>query len=60
MRFGLLQTKIGLTVLLSNFEFSVCEMTKQPLELDPKSFITSAKGGIWLKISERSTPNSVL
>lgn len=56
MRFGLLQTKIGLTVLLSNFEFSVCEMTKQPLELDPKSFITSAKGGIWLKISERSTP----
>ncbi|XP_069676418.1 probable cytochrome P450 6a14 [Periplaneta americana] len=56
MRFGLLQTKVGLAVLLSNFEFSVSEKTKQPLELDPKSFITSAKGGIWLKISPRSTP----
>jgi cytochrome P450 family 6 len=56
MRFGLLQTKVGLTVLLSNFEFSVCEKTKQPLELNPKSFITSAKGGIWLKIRQRSAP----
>jgi len=56
MRFGLLQTKVCLTVLLSNFEFNVCEKTKQPLELNPKSFITSAKGGIWLKISQRSAP----
>jgi len=56
MRFGLLQTKVGLTVLLSNYEFSVCEKTKQPLELNPKSFITTAKGGIWLKISHRSAP----
>ncbi|GFG30581.1 hypothetical protein Cfor_10498 [Coptotermes formosanus] len=56
MRFGLLQTKVGLALLLSNFEFSVCEKTKQPLELNPKSFIISAKGGIWLKISKRSIP----
>jgi len=56
MRFGLLQTKLGLTVLLSNYEFSVCEKTKQPLELNPKSFITTANGGIWLKISQRSAP----
>ncbi|KDR10910.1 probable cytochrome P450 6a14 [Zootermopsis nevadensis] len=55
MRFGLLQTKVGVSVLLSNYEFSVCEKTKQPLDLDPKSFITSAKGGIWLKISRRSS-----
>jgi cytochrome P450 family 6 len=56
MRFGLLQTKVGLTVLLSNYEFGVCEKTKQPMELNPKSFITTAKGGIWLKISQRSAP----
>jgi len=56
MRFGLLQTKVGLTVLLSNYEFGVCEKTKQPLELHPKSFITTAKGGIWLKMSKRSAP----
>jgi cytochrome P450 family 6 len=53
MRFGLLQTKVGLVSLLSKYNFQVCHKTSVPLKLDTKSFITSAVGGMWLKITKR-------
>ncbi|XP_063220928.1 cytochrome P450 6k1-like [Bacillus rossius redtenbacheri] len=53
MRFGLLQVKIGLATLLSKYQFEPCSKTRIPLVLDEKAIFTSAKGGIWLKISER-------
>ncbi|KAJ9581449.1 hypothetical protein L9F63_023381 [Diploptera punctata] len=52
MRFGLLQTKLGLATLLLNYEFSVCEKTEIPLRLDPKQFITSSRTGAWLRIKK--------
>ncbi|PSN44032.1 putative cytochrome P450 6a14 [Blattella germanica] len=54
MRFGLMQTKIGLVSLLTNYEFHICHKTVIPLVKDPKQFITTSKGGIWLKIEKRT------
>lgn len=54
MRFGLMQTKVGLVSLLSKYEFSVCSKTSIPLKKDPKQFISTPIGGVWLQIRNRS------
>jgi cytochrome P450 family 6 len=54
LRFGLLQIKLGLVFLLSNFKFSVCEKTELPVKLNPKSVITSSTSGTWLRINKCS------
>jgi cytochrome P450 family 6 len=54
MRFGLLQAKLGLIFLLSNFKFSVGDKTQLPLELDPKVLLTTSKSGTWLRINKRT------
>ncbi|XP_067009334.2 probable cytochrome P450 6a14 [Anabrus simplex] len=56
MRFGMVQVKLGLVALLRHYEFKVCEKTNIPLRIDPKSFLTAPLGGIWLQITNRSTP----
>ncbi|KAF2886191.1 hypothetical protein ILUMI_19982 [Ignelater luminosus] len=48
VRFGVMQTKVGLAVLLRNYKFSLNHKTKTPLKMDPFSFILSVEGGIWL------------
>jgi cytochrome P450 family 6 len=53
MRFGLMQTKVGLVSLLSRYEFSVNEKTPIPLVFDKKSFALSPLGGMWLQIKKR-------
>jgi len=53
MRFGLMQTKVGLVSLLSKYQFSVSKKTPIPLEFDPKSFNLSPLGGMWLQIRKR-------
>lgn len=55
MRFGLIQTKVGLVSVLSNYEVSVCEKTSIPLKIDPKQFLNTPTGGIWLQIRSRVT-----
>jgi cytochrome P450 family 6 len=55
MRFGLMQTKVGLVSLLSKYQISVSEKTPIPLVMNAKSFIPSPVGGMWLKINNRST-----
>jgi cytochrome P450 family 6 len=54
MRFGLMQTKVGLVSLLSKYEISVSEKTPIPLEIDTKSFTLAPRGGMWLNIKRRS------
>ncbi|XP_021923338.1 probable cytochrome P450 6a13 [Zootermopsis nevadensis] len=54
MRFGLMQTKVGLVSLLSKYQFKVSQKTTVPLVIDPKSFILAAAGGMWLSIENRS------
>ncbi|XP_013112033.2 cytochrome P450 6a9 isoform X1 [Stomoxys calcitrans] len=52
MRFGLMQSRVGLAYLLRHFKFSVCEETKVPLVLDKRSFVLSSKDGIFLKVEK--------
>jgi hypothetical protein len=52
-RFGLMQTKVGLVCLLSKYQISVSKKTPIPLVFDPKSFILSPFGGMWLQIRKR-------
>ena len=48
-----MQTKVGLISVLSNNEVHVSEKTPIPLVFDYRSFVLSAKGGMWLKIVNR-------
>ncbi|RZC05031.1 p450 domain containing protein [Asbolus verrucosus] len=48
MRFGLMQSKVGLTSLLKNFRFTVNSRTTEPLKMKHNSIVLAAKGEIWL------------
>ncbi|XP_044261565.1 cytochrome P450 6a2-like [Tribolium madens] len=48
MRFGLMQSKVGLTSLLKNYKFTVSKKTKEPLKMQVQSFILAAEGEVWL------------
>ncbi|KAK9884792.1 hypothetical protein WA026_009020 [Henosepilachna vigintioctopunctata] len=49
-RFGMMQTKVGLTALLVNYEFDISEKTPNPLLYNPDSFILSTKGEMFLNV----------
>lgn len=48
MRFGLLQAKVGLAMLLKNFEFTLNAKTKTPVHLYSKTIALAVEGGLWL------------
>jgi ABC-type antimicrobial peptide transport system permease subunit len=50
MRFGLMQTKVGLVSLLSKHQFSVSKRTSIPLVFDKKSFILAPVVGMWCSL----------
>lgn len=50
MRFGLMQTKIGLVTLLNKNRVTLSSKTKIPLKLDAKTFITTTESPIYLNI----------
>lgn len=50
LRFGMLQMKLGLAVMLQQFQFDICDQTKIPLEIDNVSLLHVPKGGVWLRI----------
>lgn len=52
MRFGLMESKIGLATVLKNFRIKLNPMTKTPAEIDPSSFVTTFKGGVWLDLEK--------
>ncbi|XP_016974099.2 uncharacterized protein LOC108040923 [Drosophila rhopaloa] len=54
MRFGQMQTRIGLALLLKSFKFSICEQTKIPMKYNKDSFLIASESGIYLKV-ERVT-----
>lgn len=55
LRFGMMQTRVGLIMLLLNFEFSPSSKTTIPLKLAKKGFILSPEGGMWLKMKKITT-----
>lgn len=50
MKFGFMQTKLGLAKLIESFEFSICDKTKIPLPIDSVSLLHIPKGGVYLKM----------
>lgn len=52
MRFGLLETRLGLALLLKNFKFMPCTRTENPITIDPVKLVHCPKGDVWLKISK--------
>jgi cytochrome P450 family 6 len=48
MRFGLMQTKVGLTSLLKKYKFTVNRKTIEPLKMQVNSFVLAVEGEIWL------------
>ncbi|XP_052839470.1 LOW QUALITY PROTEIN: probable cytochrome P450 6a21 [Drosophila gunungcola] len=50
MRFGQMQTRLGLALLIKNFKFSVCEKTTIPMKYNKKLFLVASESGINLKV----------
>jgi cytochrome P450 family 6 len=42
MRFGLMQTKIGIAAVVKNFKLSHHKTTRYPMVLDPKSVVVNS------------------
>ena len=53
MRFGYLQTKVGLVTLLLEYEVSLSSKTRLPIQYNSITNTLSTKSGIWLKIHHR-------
>lgn len=51
-RFGMMQTKVGLVMLLRHFKFTTCDETTVPLEISHTEFILAPKGGVTLRIGK--------
>lgn len=55
LRLGLLQSKLGVIRLLTNYEVLPCDRTLIPMKLDPKALTTTALGGIYLNVRKIET-----
>ncbi|XP_059610499.1 probable cytochrome P450 6a14 [Phlebotomus argentipes] len=52
MRFGLMQTRVGLATILSKYRINVTQKTPIPMAFVAASAFLSPKGGMWLRIEE--------
>lgn len=52
MRFGLMQTKVGLVSILRNYRVKLNPKTQTPIKFDPKSGTPSVVGGLWLDVEK--------
>lgn len=50
MRFGIMQAKVGLAMLLRNFRFRTGPKTENPLLIDQVKLMLTTKNGMWLKV----------
>lgn len=52
LRFGLMQSKVGLAVLLKDYEFTLNPKTRTPLKMNARSMVLTADGGVWLDVKK--------
>lgn len=57
VRFGMMQTRIGLVTLLKNFEFSLCDRTIRPIRFAPGNLVLSIEHDLWLNVKNLSNQN---
>ncbi|XP_055613819.1 cytochrome P450 6a2-like [Uranotaenia lowii] len=50
LRFGMMQARVGLAVLLKNFRFRLSPKTPVPLKIVANSSVLTSEGGLWLHI----------
>lgn len=50
-RFGMLQTKLGLAMLLRHLRFEICSKTKIPIRIENVSLLLLPEGGVWLNVA---------
>ncbi|XP_030082008.1 uncharacterized protein LOC111602573 [Drosophila hydei] len=55
MRFGEMQARIGLAMLIEKFKFSVCDRTTIPIKYSKQSFLIASDSGIYLKVERFAT-----
>uniref|UniRef100_A0A1L8E431 Putative cytochrome n=1 Tax=Nyssomyia neivai TaxID=330878 RepID=A0A1L8E431_9DIPT len=55
MRFGLMQTRVGLATILSKYRLKATQKTPIPMTYAPLSAFISPPGGMWLKIEKLSS-----
>jgi hypothetical protein len=48
MRFGVLQTKLAVALILHNFKLTPSQRSVNPIEVNPVTLIHSPKGDVWL------------
>lgn len=54
MRFGMLETKLGLAKILMNYKFTIdSSRTQVPLKLSAKSVVLTPEEKIYLKMTKR-------
>ncbi|XP_055697203.1 cytochrome P450 6a8-like [Phlebotomus papatasi] len=52
LRFGVMQTRVGLANLLSKYRVKTTPKTPIPLVLDPKGSVLTPKDGMWLQVEK--------
>ncbi|KAF2881983.1 hypothetical protein ILUMI_24186 [Ignelater luminosus] len=52
LRFGLMQIRMGLTLLLKDYKITLNEKTKVPLKMDPFAFVYTVEGDVWLNVEK--------
>jgi cytochrome P450 family 6 len=53
MRFGLMQTKVGIVSILSKYSVRPSEMTPRSLVFSKHSLVLSTEGKLWLNLVDR-------
>lgn len=54
MRFGLVQSKVGIVSLLSKLKFNRCTKTSMPVKFDKKALALGSDHGHWATVSPRN------
>lgn len=52
MRFGYLQTKLTLALLLHHFKLTPCDETDNPIKIHPVTLVHGPAGDVWLNIKK--------
>lgn len=51
-RFGIMQTKVGLTSILRKFKVTLNKRTELPLKLSKKTFFPTPEDGVWINLEK--------